>query len=242
MKKKVQSLLQKILGFENYLYHFSKFKISFFKMDSYEPEFFEFMKLIPDGDVLDIGANIGITTVPLAKNCRYKVHAIEPIPANCAALKRIVKHYKLDNVKVYEIALGDAPGELKLVVPVINNVRMQGLSHAYVEGQEGEWNSGDIYKIPMWKLDDIEDLWKQKIAAIKIDVENFEFYVLKGGKKLLQKNKPVIYCELWDNDMRQPVMNLLKEIGYAVKIFEGQKLIDFTNQPGTNFIFIHNDN
>lgn len=241
MKKKVQSLLQKILGFENYLYYFSRFKISFFKMDSYEAEFFEFMNLIQEGDILDIGANIGITTVPLAKKSAYTVHAFEPIPANGSALKRVVKHYGLNNVKVYEMALGEEPGELKLVVPVINNVRMQGLSHAYVEGQDDEWNTGDIYNIPMWKLDDIEALWKQKIAAVKIDVENFEYYVLKGGKKLLQQNKPVIYCELWDNEMRPTVMSLLTEIGYRTKVFEGKNLVDFTNQAGTNFIFIHSE-
>lgn len=240
MKKRLQKLLQKALGFENYLYWFARAKTSFFKGSTYEEEFFEFLNLIPEGTILDIGANIGITTVPIAKKFpAATVHSFEPIPANNAALKRIIKHYKLTNVQLHEIALGEEPGELKLVVPIVQGVRMQGLSHVHVPGQDDEWNTGDIYNIPMMKLDDIPALLKeQKIAAIKIDVENFEYYVLKGGSQLLTKHKPVIYCELWENEMRQLVMDLLKSIGYSVKVFQGSKLVDFTNQPGTNFIFI----
>jgi len=241
MKKMLQSFLQKLLGFENYLFLFAKTKISYLKGRAYEAEFFEFMNLIPNGTILDIGANIGITTVPLAKKFPgAKIHCFEPIPANNAALKRIVKHYKLTNVQLHEVALGEEPGTLKLVVPIIKGVRMQGLSHVYVEGQNDEWNTGDIYNIPVLKLDDIPELQAEKtIAAIKIDVENFEYYVLKGGTQLLQRHKPIIYCELWPNERRAMVMNLLAGIGYTAKVFEGKTLVNFTTQNETNFIFMH---
>lgn len=242
MKKTIQRLLQQVLGFENYLYYFSRAKISFFKGRTYEAEFFEFMNLVPGGTVLDIGANIGITTVPLAKKFPgARIHAFEPIPANNAALKRIIKHYRLKNVALHEIALGEEDGILKLVVPVVNNIKMQGLSHAYVEGQDDEWNRGDIYNIPMMKLDNIKALQEEpKISAIKIDVENYEYYVLRGGEQLLRQHKPVIYCELWVNEKRQQVMDFLAGLGYNVKIFSGKQLVNFTDQPVTNFIFIHN--
>ncbi|HWB24256.1 MAG TPA: FkbM family methyltransferase [Chitinophagaceae bacterium] len=240
MKKKIQSILQKLLGFENYLYYFARIKISFFKGRTYEAEFFEFLNLIPEGTILDIGANIGITTVPLAKKFPgARIHAFEPIPANNSALKKIINHYRLTNVQLHEMALGEEEGTLKLVVPVINNVRMQGLSHVYVEGQQDEWNTGDIYNIPVTVLDDIPQLQNEHtIAAIKIDVENYEYYVLKGGMQLLMKHKPVIYCELWANEKRALVMDLLKECGYSVKVFEGKQLTAYTNQPVTNFIFV----
>lgn len=236
----LQSFLQKLLGFENYLFLFAKTKISYLKGSAYEAEFFEFMNLIPAGTILDIGANIGITAVPLAKKFRGEnIHCFEPIPANNAALKRIIKHYKLTNVILHETALGDEAGTLKLVVPVIKGVRMQGLSHVYAEGQHDEWNTGDIYNIPVLRLDDIPALQAEKsITAIKIDVENFEYYVLKGARQLLQRHKPIIYCELWPNERRAMVITLLAETGYTAKVFEGKKLVNFTNQNETNFIFI----
>ncbi|PWT73077.1 MAG: hypothetical protein C5B59_14150 [Bacteroidetes bacterium] len=242
MKKRIQSILQKLLGYENYLYYFSRAKVSFFKGSTYEAEFFEFMNLIPEGTILDIGANIGITTVPLAKKFPHaRIHAFEPIPSNNVALKRIVKHYKLNNVQLHEIALGEEDGTLKLVVPVINNVRMQGLSHVFVDGQHDEWNSGEIFSIPVFKLDDISALQnEQKIAAVKIDVENYEYYVLRGGEQLLLKHKPIIYCELWPNEKRQMVMEFLKGCGYSTKVFEGSHLVDFKDQAVNNFIFVKN--
>lgn len=240
MKKMLQSFLQKLFGFNNYLFLFAKTKISYLKGSAYEAEFFEFMNLIPAGTILDIGANIGITTVPLAKKFPAEtIHCFEPIPHNNTALKRIIKHYKLRNVQLHEIALGEQPGMLKLVVPVVKGVRMQGLSHVYVEGQHDEWNTGDIYNIPVFRLDDIPALQAEKtIAAIKIDVENFEYYVLKGGMQLLQRHKPVIYCELWPNERRAMVISLLAQIGYTAKVFEGKNLVDFSTQNETNFVFM----
>ncbi|HSZ85042.1 MAG TPA: FkbM family methyltransferase, partial [Puia sp.] len=193
MKKRIQNLLQKTLGFENYLYYFSRFMIFTARTFAYEMEFSRFIKLIPKGDniILDIGANIGITSVVLAKKFPgATIHSFEPIPPNINTVKRIIEHYKLNNVQLHETALGEQEGKLKMVVPVIDNVRMQGLSHAYVEGNDEDWNKGDVYYMNMMKLDDVDVLkGDKKIVAIKMDVENFEYNVLKGSIELLKKHK-----------------------------------------------------
>jgi FkbM family methyltransferase len=241
LKQKAIQLLHQLLGYQNYLFYFARFKIYMLQKDKYEKGFFKFMDLIPaDGAILDIGANIGITTVPLAKKfSAQKIHSFEPIPANVQALKKVIGHYKLNNVQLHDVALGDSEGELKLVTPIINNVKKQGLCHVFVEGDDTEWNKGEICTIPVKTLDAVAELQKEsKIAAIKIDVENFEYYVLKGARQLLSKHKPIIYCELWDNHMRQPVMDYLKDIGYAVKIVADDQLVNFAGQEETNFIFM----
>lgn len=211
------------------------------KYDKYERGFLQFLDLIPPGTtLLDIGANIGITTVPMAKKFPLlTLHSFEPVPPNINALKRIIKHYKLKNVVLHEIGLADAPGELKMVIPVVNGVKMQGLCHVFNEATDDP-NEGEIISVPVKRLDDLAELQVvQKIAGIKIDVENFEYYVLKGAQQLLTKHKPVIYCELWANEMRQVVMDYLKEIGYTAKVYENNKLVDFKNQEESNFIFIN---
>src|SRR5215467_4064767 len=141
VKNFVKLILQKLLGFDNYLFIFSIFTINRLQRNCHEKEFVQFMNMIPeDGHVLDIGSNIGIMAVPLAKRVKLgKVFSFEPMPQNIKALKRIVAHYKLKNIKLYEMALGEEIGELKMVMPVINNVKMQGLSHV-VDGENPSEN------------------------------------------------------------------------------------------------------
>jgi FkbM family methyltransferase len=237
LKSFLKLLFQKIFGFKNYLYLFSLFTINRLK---YEKEFLFFSNMIQDGGIiLDIGANIGMMTAAIAQKLKAsKVYAFEPIPENIKTLKRIVNHYKLDNVKVYEAALGEESGELKMIMPIINNVKMQGLSHVLEEGADNTDN-GNIYVVPVKKLDEIAELHTcGKITAIKIDVENFEYHVLKGGEQLLIKNKPVIYCELWSNERKKMTIDYLKDLGYQVKIFNNNQFIDYVDQEAINFFFI----
>jgi ubiquinone/menaquinone biosynthesis C-methylase UbiE len=82
MKNTIQKYLQKILGFNNYLFIFSVFKILTLRFDRKENDFFYFLRLLPENAiVLDIGANIGIMSVHLCKNVKKgMVYAFEPIP------------------------------------------------------------------------------------------------------------------------------------------------------------------
>jgi FkbM family methyltransferase len=240
VKNFVKLILQKLLGFDNYLFIFSIFTINRLQRNWHEKEFVQFMNMIPeDGHVLDIGSNIGIMAVPLAKRVKLgKVFSFEPMPQNIKALKRIVAHYKLKNIKLYEMALGEEIGELKMVMPVINNVKMQGLSHV-VDGENPSEN-GIFFSVPVQKLDNIQELKAvPRIDAIKIDVENFEYHVLKGARELLARHKPIIYCELWDNEKRKLTMDYLKnDFGYEAKVIQDGQLISYANQPGSNFLFM----
>jgi FkbM family methyltransferase len=238
----VKRLLQKIFGFRNYLFIFSIFSVNRLKWGRIEKEFLEFMKLVPnEGVILDLGANIGIMTAHIAKRRKNaKVYSFEPIVENLATLKRIVQYYRLENVRIFECALGDSNGEIKMVMPVIEDVKMQGLSHVVQEGTEEE-QAGNYYTVPLRKLDDFPELNENniRITAIKIDVENFEFFVLKGGRNLLAKHHPVIYSELWNNETRTNTISMLTELGYSVKVNQHGKLVAFNGQDAQNFIFVY---
>jgi FkbM family methyltransferase len=237
----VKRLLQKTFGFRNYLFIFSIFSVNRLKLGAIEKEFLEFMKLVPqEGTILDLGANIGIMTAHIAsRRKKSMVFSFEPIAENLYALKRIIRHYKLKNVKVFEFALGDTNGEIKMVMPVIEDVKMQGLSHVVHDGEEKD--HGNFYTVPLKKLDDLPELNSPdiKITAIKIDVENFEYFVLKGGQNLLAKHHPVIYSELWNNQTRTDTIRMLSELGYSVKVNQDGKLVNFNGQDAQNFIFTY---
>ena len=245
MKNFVKYFLQKLLGFKNYLFVFCLFKIKTLNRDNSEKDFLYFLSLIPPGGtVLDIGANIGIMTVYLAKKVKdTTVFAFEPIPHNAKVLDRVISYYKLKNVEVCKYALGNEEGEIEMVMPVISSVKMQGLSHV-VHTTIKENNEGERFKIPLKKIDNISQIMNgpKPVTAIKMDVENFEYFVLEGAMQLLKKYKPIIYCELWDNENRNKCFDLMKGLGYDIKILVKAQLVLYTKEimkdyPTQNFFF-----
>jgi FkbM family methyltransferase len=200
------------------------------------------LKLLPDkGIILDIGANIGMMTVHLARSFPHaQVFAFEPIPHNIKTLKRIIAFFKIKNTRVMETALGNADGNIRMVMPVIDSVRMQGLSHVIDEGHTLE--EGNQFITPIHRLDSYPDLFSDGavVTGIKMDVENYEYFVLEGAQELIRKHHPVIYCELWNNDKREKSIRLLEEYGYRAYILIGRSLVPFDKKvhQKENFFFL----
>lgn len=242
MKTAVKYILQRLLGFGNYLFVFSLFTIWRLKWDRREKDFLQFLRLVPDGGmVLDIGANIGIMTTHLARRLKRSViYAYEPIPQNLVALKRICRFFRLDNVRIVEKALGDSSGTVEMVMPVEKSVKMQGLSHVVDGNTTGD--RGIVYTVALDTLDNEKAFFEEgsRVSAIKMDVENFEYHVLKGAGKLLRRHQPVIYCELWDNENRRASMEFLRGLGYTVLVAAGDGLQPFDSRVHhtQNFIFL----
>ncbi len=242
MKNSIKYILQKLLGFRTYLYVFARFKIKTLHSDAKEKDFFHFLSMLEDGkgDVLDIGANLGIMTVHLAKKLpNTTIHAIEPLPDNISVLKRIIQHFGLKKIKIHEVAVGETEGKVDMILPHQGKTKMQGLSHVKHESIT-EWNEGEEFQVPVNTLDNL--LNGNSIQGIKIDVENFEFYALKGGKRILENNHPIIYAELWDNENRQNCLEYLKGMNYNPHVVMNDKLVTFDKNVhcSQNFIFISN--
>lgn len=243
MKNAVKNILQKTLGFSNYLFVFSIFKIFTIYWDKKERDFLHLLKLIPPNCiVLDIGANIGIMTYFLSRKTRAaRVFCFEPVHYNNRVLKKIIKLFNLKNITVFDFALGNETAEIKMVVPVVNTIKMQGLAHV-LHHSINEYNDGEIITVQQQTLDSIDVLNDDKcpVKAIKIDVENFEYYVLQGATKLIKQHKPIIYIELWNNENRQKCFALIKQFGYKIKILQANELAEFDSKlhQTQNFFFL----
>lgn len=245
MKNFIKYILQKLLGFDNYLYIFSLYIINTLKWNKKEKDFLFFIKLIEgNGIILDIGANIGVMSVHLSKNfLDSQIYSFEPIPANIKAFKRITDHYNIDNITLIEKAIGNVNGSIEMVMPVVKSVRFQGLSHV-VQNDDSCEDNGDKFTTPITTIDSFfKNLNNEKaVSAIKIDVENYEFYVLEGAKETLNKYHPIIYCELWENQNRTDCFQLMTSLNYNTMVLFKDKLCIFDPEvhKTQNFFFIPN--
>jgi FkbM family methyltransferase len=166
----------------------------------YDRDDLDFFKacLEPNGKsvVLDIGANIGLITVPLALfvGTMGKVLSFEPVSANAAALRTNVELNSLSGrVQVIECALGVRESTLR-----IGREGDHGATtgNAYLDGSAGSHTALVWTTVPVRSLDHVcNELSIENITLIKMDVEGAEIDVLRGAKHTLQRYRPIIYGE-----------------------------------------------
>lgn len=141
------------------------------------------------GTAVDVGANLGEWTVPLARKAGTtgQVLAIEPNPAIAEALNRTLVINNLTQVSVTEAAVSDRPGSAELVLnPASSGESRLGLPAA---GQRS-------VTVPVRCLDDITSEHKlNRLDLVKIDVEGHERRVLEGARATLERFHPVLIIE-----------------------------------------------
>ncbi len=242
MKNFVIGLLHFLFGFENYLFIFSWLKIVTLQFDSRKKDYLEFTKMItPQSKVLVIGANTGITTIPIAKKLvDGNIFAFEPVPQNVKVLKRVIHYFQAENkVTVFQTALGNYSGKIKMILPVWQFTKKHGFAHV-LESNGTQNEKGIILSGTVLPLDDIEELKLVKVDFIKIVAENYEYNIFSGGKNLIQQSKPIIYCELWNNEHRKKVLDLILSFGYSIKVFRNGQICSYDPAIDLkkNFLFI----
>jgi hypothetical protein len=104
-----------------------------------------------------------------------------------------------------------------MILPVWKFTKKHGFAHV-VENNNSLNEKGIIFTETVLPLDRIEELKAVKVDFIKIVAENYEYNIFSGGKNLIQKNKPVIYCELWNNEHRKKVLDLISSFGYTINV------------------------
>lgn len=135
---------------------------------------------------VDVGANVGVLTYVLASNSSH-VYAYEPHPELAAELRLAFPR----KVTVREAALSDKAGTVHLKVPTYEGREQHGLS-SIVQDFTGAERVRD-FTVRMCRLDD-EDL--APVGFLKIDAEQSEEKVLRGGMQLIQRQRPNILLEV----------------------------------------------
>ena len=176
---------------------------------------------------LDVGANVGLFTVPLARAVGPvgQVVAIEPDSENVARLEANLRLNRLENVLVERVAAGDGDGEIEL------HVANDPAFHSTVAVHAGR-GVGRALRVPVTRLDTIWiRLGRPAVSTIKVDVEGAELAVLRGAETLLREARPALLLEANTAEHRRALTEWLAQRSYARRTEPGFADWSFAFEP-----------
>lgn len=189
-------------------------------------------RLCPEGGIcLDIGANIGAHTLPLAALAgpQGQVHAFEPTDF---AFQKLIRNLSLNpelsgRVDPSQVFLGD-----NLSHPVPEKVPSAWPLRA--ESDLDPLHGGRAESLTGCRSDTLDDWMLRtnpaRIDLLKLDVDGHEIEVLRGAERLLQTHRPRMIVEFApyvfsDNpDGFQGLVELLRGHGYEARTLKGKAL------------------
>ncbi|TJW06555.1 MAG: FkbM family methyltransferase [Mesorhizobium sp.] len=147
----------------------------------------EATKLDKDAVIIDVGANIGITTIIGAACVPHgRVISLEPSPRAFTCLRAVAVENNLLNCAALNVAASAEPG-------TVSFVESPFLAGSYIGGATRDAKTTDVSAITLDSLIDSHDL--TRVDLIKIDVEGFELDVLQGATDIIERFNPVFVME-----------------------------------------------
>ena len=165
----------------------------------------------PGTVAIDVGANVGMFTVPLALAVgpSGRVLTIEPSPDNVERLERNVDLNLLENVVVEPIAVGDRAGQ------VVLQLASDPGFHSTAEIAESR-SAEETLTVQAETLDQV---WLRahapNVSFIKIDTEGSEDAVLRGAEQILRACQPALLVEAKGRDRVRDLDAWLGRFGYC---------------------------
>ena len=156
--------------------------------------------------IVDIGANIGSVSLPLAK--LFHSSTIISVEPTYYAFSKLKKNLNLNpnfkkRIKIYNSFISNKKKKINFIHSSWN-FSSNSKKHKVHRGTLKQASS------KTQSLSELIKKQKRKIDLIKIDVDGYEIDVLRSGKEIINKYKPVIYFEF--------APYLYKEFGYSSKI------------------------
>lgn len=169
-------------------------------------------RMKPKGTALDIGANVGNHTLWLAAVCKLAVHSFEPLLVQ--NLYANIALNKLGHrVRVHPLALGEQDGTLYhtgkgRLSPEPEHTGGTDIASGQESGQAA---------VTQHRLDDL-GIKGPRISLVKIDVEDMEPQVLRGGLATLRRHRPVVFAEARDQSAHERIADVLRPLGYTMTL------------------------
>jgi len=158
--------------------------------DATEPEFEHLHRFLDEtGVFVDVGANTGKWAIKAAKHYGDSgvVVAVEPFPDVLATLYRSVQANGFNNVRLRNVTIGEHTTSGTLWM---NKARPQMFSLVQSD------RDAQCFSTLTVSLDDLFG-WEglDRLDYLKVDAEGAEDQVLRGGRKTIEKYRPIIQLE-----------------------------------------------
>lgn len=158
-------------GIENFYFHCGLRFLSKNLLKKYEKK-----------DVIDAGAANGDTPAIFSKEYEFRnIYAFEPEKDNYTKLLKNMKKFHLKNVIPINKGVGDGNRKLKITSE-------EGQSHISVHGDQ---------EIDIVTIDEFVEKNNISVGLIKMDIEGFESYAIKGAEKTIKEQKPILLISIY---------------------------------------------
>jgi FkbM family methyltransferase len=146
--------------------------------------------LLQPGIVVEVGANIGVHTIMLAREAQARhqvLVAFEPQPLIFQNLCANLAANSMRNVLAWPYACGATAGTLYFAQPDYDALGNFGGVSMQTEA------AANTLPVPCVRLDDA--LRSHTVGLLKLDVEGFELNALLGAEETIARSRPAIYVE-----------------------------------------------
>ncbi|WP_432222966.1 FkbM family methyltransferase [Flavobacterium sp. TMP13] len=202
-------------------------------------------QVLNEGDVfLDIGANVGLFAL-IASNlvgANGKVICFEPSPLTFARLAENVKLNDFKNIELKNIGLGETKDQLNFYL----SENGHDAWNSFAPSQDNKLEK--IIQVPVSTLDiELQNVDKEKVSLVKMDVEGWEKFALKGGREFLINFSPIVMVEFTEENTFNAgysvheIYDIMITFGYQWFTIKNGKLIEETKKlhyPYNNLIAI----
>jgi FkbM family methyltransferase len=204
------------------------------QLDFFEDELKFVRKLLQSGQkVIDIGANYGVYTLPMAQKvgASGRVWAFEPTSTTAQILADGIKENAFAHVTLVQKAVSSVPGVAQL------SLQRDPEANSIIQGEVGS-GEGETETVSVVTLDQCLDQYSwADIDLVKIDAEGEENNIVKGGRRFFADLSPLIQYELRKNatDMNFGLIHEFAALGYdSYRLVPGLDILtpfDFGSKP-----------
>jgi FkbM family methyltransferase len=245
----IRRLLLGLLGFRNYLHLISRvfLQLYFWRIRLGAHRQVAFLQaLVRPGDAcLDIGANLGYFTLPLAKLAgpQGKVYAVEPVADFREVLQANLRRFGGEQVEVFPYALGGDDGrKVWMGTPKVDGV----VRHGRTEVLEGDTPAEGIAHRHEATMRTPSSLFGHlpRLDFVKCDVEGYELHIVPHLVPLIQRFRPIVEIEIDPLEHKRQLIGLFRELGYRPYLLQGDRLAPFllgkpAHQREIELYFLH---
>lgn len=198
-------------------------------------------RMISPGDsIIEAGGHIGYISLYFASLVPDgEVHVFEPGSNNLAYIRRNTD--PIANIHLVPMGLSDQAGEATMYIEDLtgqNNTLLADFEE-FSQHREDAFRSDvnyDSIDIQLDTLDAYVSRLELRPGFVKIDVEGFEYEVLRGGCETLARYKPGVVVEVQRH--YGPIFELMKQHGY-LGFNQHQCRIDESVNVSQNLFFLH---